>query len=107
VADRVAGLRTRLVASDTPAALRARLFGTRVRIGIDGRAASFVDALRTAGAGDVRVEGDTLSVGLAQGVTIPGLVRHLVGAGADITSVVPEQPPLEEVYLRLLQETPA
>jgi ABC-2 type transport system ATP-binding protein len=106
VADRVAVLRTRLVAVDTPAALRARLFGTRVRIGIDGVAAGFVDVLRTAGAGDVRVEGDTLSIGLGEGVTIPGLVRHLVGAGADITSVVPEQPPLEDVYLRLLQETP-
>jgi ABC-2 type transport system ATP-binding protein len=106
VADRVAVLRTRLVAVDTPAALRARLFGTRVRIGIDGPAAPFVDVLRTAGAGDVRVEGDTLSVGLLRGVKIPRLVRDLVAAGADITSVVPEQPPLEDVYLRLLQETP-
>jgi len=34
----------------------------------------------------------------------PEIVRTLVNAGAAIQSVTPEQPPLEEVYLRLLSE---
>ena len=34
----------------------------------------------------------------------PSLVRRLVGAGADIVSVVVDQPPLEEVYLRLVKD---
>jgi hypothetical protein len=32
----------------------------------------------------------------------PDVVRLLVAAGAAIESVVPEEPPLEDVYLRLL-----
>jgi hypothetical protein len=33
---------------------------------------------------------------------VPEIVRRLVTAGAAIESVVPEQPSLEDVYLRLL-----
>ena len=104
VADRVAVLRTRLVALDTPKALRARLFGARVRIEVEGEALGYVAALGQAGAPDVRAEGGTLSVGLGASITIPRLVRSLVEAGAGILSVVPEEPPLEDVYLRLLGE---
>jgi ABC-2 type transport system ATP-binding protein len=106
VADRVAVLRTHLVALDTPDALRARLFGARVRIGVEGRADRYVDALRAAGAADVRADGGTLSVALDAPVTIPRLVRQLVEAGADVVSVSPEEAPLEDVYLRLLREEP-
>jgi hypothetical protein len=34
----------------------------------------------------------------------PGIVRALVQSGADVVSVVADEAPLEEVYLRLLQE---
>ena len=40
-------------------------------------------------------------------IATPALVRAMVEAGADIMSVTPEEPPLEEVYLRLLEENPA
>ena len=104
VANRVAVLRTRLIAVDTPDALRARLFGTRVRITLAGSAERYADALRANGLRDVRTDGNTLSIGLDGGVTTPGLVRQLVERGADILSVGPEEPPLEEVYLRLLEQ---
>jgi ABC-2 type transport system ATP-binding protein len=109
VANRVAVLKTRLVALDTPAALRARLFGARVRIVVTGNAERYATILRAAGAEDVRVEGRALSVGTAERtLQVPVLVRELVRAGADVESVVAEEPPLEEVYLRLVQEeTPA
>ena len=104
VADRVVVLRGRLVALDTPGALRRRLFGARVRIDVAGPAGRYRDALLTAGAIDVRVEEHSLSVGLQGDLTAPRLVRLLVESGADILSVTPEEAPLEEVYLRLLGE---
>jgi hypothetical protein len=32
------------------------------------------------------------------------VVRRLVNAGADVHLVAPEEPPLEEVYLKLVQQ---
>jgi ABC-2 type transport system ATP-binding protein len=104
VADRVAVLRTRLVALDTPAALRTRLFGRRVRVELGCDAASHVSKLRADGIDDVIVQGRVISVGLNEHVTIPVLVRRLIENGADINAVMPEERSLEDVYLRLLKE---
>jgi ABC-2 type transport system ATP-binding protein len=105
IADRVAVIRARLVAVGTPSALRARLFGARVQIVIAQAASPFVEPLRAAGFTDVRAAGATLSVGVDDpAAAAPRLVRQLVESGADIRSVVPEQPPLEQVYLRLLDD---
>ncbi|MNC84812.1 Fluoroquinolones export ATP-binding protein [compost metagenome] len=103
IADRVAVLRSRLVALDTPAALRSRLFGERVRIAVARDAGRLAEALRSATGHAVAVDGATLSVDVGTDA-VPGIVRALVGAGADIESVVPESPPLEDVYLRLLRD---
>jgi len=105
VASRVAVMRARLVAVDTPAALRARLFGARIRIMTAQAAGPFVQALASDGFTDVYADGSTLSIGVDEASAVaPRIVRRLVEAGADILSVVPEQAPLEEVYLRLLQD---
>jgi ABC-2 type transport system ATP-binding protein len=107
VADRVAVMRARLVAVDTPAALRARLFGARLRIVLAQPAAAFAGALRQGGIADVQEEGRSLSIAVADAeAAAPPIVRRLVEAGADIQSVVSEQPPLEHVYLKLLEEDP-
>ena len=103
VADRVAVLRARLIALDTPAALRARLFGSRLLITLRGDAARFAGALQPVMT-DVRADGHTLSVGVDDVESAaPGVVRALVRAGADVVSVIPEEAPLEDVYLRLLE----
>jgi ABC-2 type transport system ATP-binding protein len=105
VANRVAVLRTRLIAVDTPAALRTRLFGARLRIALVPPAEAFAAILRQAGYGDVRIGHGTLSIAVDDAAArAPAIVRRLVEAGALIESVVPEEPPLEEVYLRLLRE---
>ena len=104
LADRVAVLNTRLVALDTPQSLRERAFGTRLRIRLSGPADSYAQTLREAGVADVQVDGDTLSIdprGSRPGT--PDLVRRLVAAGAAIEAVEPEEPSLEQVYLRLLK----
>jgi ABC-2 type transport system ATP-binding protein len=105
IADRVAVLRSRLVAVDTPDALRARLFGARLRVVLGTAAAPFADVLTRAGATDVRANGTTLSIGVSDAAgEAPAIVRRLVAAGAAIQAVSPEEPPLEEVYVKLLSE---
>jgi ABC-2 type transport system ATP-binding protein len=107
VADRVAVLRTRLIAIGTPAALRARLFGARLTISFAALAAPYETTVQAAGGRDVRSEGQTMSIALDGEVApTPRIVRALVEAGADILSVVPDEPTLEDVYLRLLKEEP-
>src|SRR5687767_2721780 len=63
VADRVAVLRSRLVALGTPAALRDRLFGARVRIAVSREAERFA-ALVRAGGTEVTVDGNALSIAM-------------------------------------------
>jgi ABC-2 type transport system ATP-binding protein len=105
VADRVAVMRTRLVALDTPRALRVHLFGARLRIVIVQAGASFVNVLEKAGFPDVRTDGETLSIGVDDpAADAPLIVRRLVEGGASVVMVVPEQPSLEEVYLTLMRD---
>jgi ABC-2 type transport system ATP-binding protein len=105
LADRVALLNTRLVAVDSPGSLRTRAFGTRVRITLSTAGAEYGAALRATGAGDVREDGRTLSIGLEpDGPPIPALVRALVQAGAGVEAVEREEASLEQVYLRMMKD---
>ena len=104
LADRVALLNTRLVALDTPQSLREHAFGARVRIRFTGPAEAYAQTLRDAGFADLRVDGDTVSIGpVAGALRTPDLVRRLVEAGAGIEAVETEEASLEQVYLRLLK----
>ena len=108
IADRVAVIRTALIAVDTPAALRARVFGARVRVILTQPAERFVGLLTGAGFADIRHDGATLSIGLVDYTgSVPTLVRRLVDAGAEILTVAAEEPPLEDVYLKLVGESPS
>jgi ABC-2 type transport system ATP-binding protein len=103
VADRVAVLSRRLIAMGTPASLRSKLFAPRLRIRLSQAAERYAIVLRSAGLSDVHVEGPVLLVGIANSaMTTPEVVRRLVEAGAGIETVMPEEPPLEDVYLKLL-----
>jgi ABC-2 type transport system ATP-binding protein len=104
IADRVAVLSRRLVAIGTPSSLRARLYTPRVRVVLAQPAEPFASTLRQSGLADVTADGVVLSAGLTgTSLTTPDLVRRLVENGASIESVLPEEPPLEDVYLKLLQ----
>ena len=105
VADRVAVLRSRLIALDTPDALRSRLFGRRVSITLAEPAAKYETVVRSAGTHDVTIDDRTMSIALeGDALVSPGIVKALVDAGARIVSVIPEERSLEEVYLRLLKD---
>ena len=108
IADRVAVIRTALIAVDTPAALRARVFGSRVRVILTQPAKPFVGMLTGAGFSDIRHDGAALSIGLVDYTgSVPALVRRLVDAGAEILTVAAEEPPLEDVYLKLVGASPS
>ena len=108
IADRVAVMRTRLIALDTPAALRSRLFGARLRLVLSNPDERFVALLRGMGISEISVSAGTLSMAVDNAVVrAPDIIRKLVLAGADVQRVEPEEAPLEEVYLRLLQERPS
>jgi ABC-2 type transport system ATP-binding protein len=100
VADRVAVLRSRLIADGTPESLRQQLFAPRLRIRLNGPAEPFAGVLRAAGVRDLNVDGQWLS--LASTLTTPQIVRTLVEAGAGIEAVETEEPSLEDVYIKVL-----
>jgi len=102
IANRVAVLRRRLLALDSPGALRASLFGARVVVTLAQPAESFVAPLH-ASFDDVVVSGRTVSIGVSDVEThAPAIVRTLVHGGADVVAVTAADPPLEDVYLRLV-----
>jgi ABC-2 type transport system ATP-binding protein len=103
VADRIGVLEKRLLALDTPSALRRRFFGRRITIVTTGSAAGFVPIVSAITGTPASADGQRMSVSVDDpDRQTPAIVRALVGAGADILQVVEELPPLEEVYLRVL-----
>jgi ABC-2 type transport system ATP-binding protein len=101
LADRVAVLQQRLLAIDTPSALRRRLTTGRLLVRVTGDPSAFVGAV---GNGRAHVDGAHLVVPLEQlEVETPRVVAALVAAGAQVVEVRPEMPALEDVYLRLVR----
>jgi ABC-2 type transport system ATP-binding protein len=126
IADRIAILRTQLIAIDTPERLRAHSRHKHVRITIRGGAERFVALIPTSQAVAVRASGSELLIALptdstealpsgstaalptdveesVPSIDIPQIVRTLVEGGAEIEAVVADAPSLEDTYLRLLQ----
>jgi ABC-2 type transport system ATP-binding protein len=102
--DLIGIFRTRLLRLDTPAKLRAALFGrgTRVRLSGDmARWAATAQALPFVR--DVVVKGDALAITLDDpDAQNPPLIQALVASGAPIRYVEPIEHSLEDVYLELV-----
>ncbi len=106
LADRVAVLSRRLIAIDQPTALRRQLASGRVVVRVSGPAERFLGAARTVSP-DATSDGSTIVAPLASPEReAPGLVRALVGAGADLVELRAETPDLEDIYLRLVGAEP-
>lgn len=105
LADRIAVLKTRLLALDRSAVLRRRMAGADVEVAVEGEARRLIEIAQRAGAQRVEASGHRLLVTLADAREIPDLVAALVGAAARITHVRPDQRSLEEVYLSLVGES--
>lgn len=107
--DRVAIVKQRLLRIDTPASLRAELYGHQVAVGLRELRPELVAAVRAlpfvveTHVVEVGQNGSTLAVRLADpSEQTPELVRALVGAGAAIQSVGDLRASLEDVYLDLV-----
>jgi ABC-2 type transport system ATP-binding protein len=104
--DRVAILRTRLIAIGSPAGLRAKLFGRSLTLVLAG---PVTPRLREAMSGvsgveGLRVEGDTIDCTLQDTRRqTPDLVAAVVSAGGRVLEVRPTGD-LEAVYMRLVDE---
>jgi ABC-2 type transport system ATP-binding protein len=85
LADRIAILKTSLVAFDTPAALRSARGGARLVIDVEGSP-------------------EPLTFAIATAAEVPDIVSRLVGEGKRITRVVTDDRSLEEAYLDLVEE---
>ncbi len=108
LADRVGVMRGRFLAVASPADLRERLFGSRGLVRLAGDASPYATVLASAGARDVVVEGGTARFALDDlAQTMPGIVRALVSAGADVVEVTTEDAPLEDVYFTLVGDDAA
>ena len=83
LADRIAILKTQLLAFDTPAALRTRRGGSRVVI-------------------DLADSKDRLEIAIDEVADIPEIVARLIAEGRRIVRVTPNQRSLEDAYLELV-----
>lgn len=106
---RIAVVRTRLLALDTPGNLRDRFFRREVVVRLQSMTDSVTGAVRRLPVvRNLRVDADRLVVELAEPERQrPELVQAVVDAGGRILEVVENRQPLEEVYLKLIHEDAA
>ncbi len=105
LADRIALLRTRLIALGTPRELKERFSGTCVVVELLNPHEGLVRALDLPGVRGAELEGNELRVELTDPHrSVPALVRRLVELGAEIMGVRRPETSLEEVYLKLMEE---
>lgn len=101
--DRIAVLRTRLVALDSPDALKQRMSGSRVVVELANPRPAFAGTLGLPFVRGATLGGSTLTVEVADPERDnPALVRRLVELGAEIRSVQRDERSLEDVYLELV-----
>jgi ABC-2 type transport system ATP-binding protein len=102
--DHVGVFRRRLIAVDTPEALRARLFGRQVEVELAASAERYLDAVRElAFVRSVTAEGSRLVMTLEDPkAQRPMIVRELVARGASVEGVSEVEHSMEDVYLNLM-----
>jgi ABC-2 type transport system ATP-binding protein len=103
---RIAIVRTRLLALDTPQNLRQRVFRREVVVELQQVDSLVIEAVRSlAYVKNFRQEGNRLVVELAQPErSQPDLVECVVKSGGRVLTVRERSHPLEEVYLRLVRQ---
>ncbi|MCX6094024.1 MAG: ABC transporter ATP-binding protein [Candidatus Bipolaricaulota bacterium] len=110
LSDRIAVFRTRLVAIDTPRALRESQFERRLRVRLDGGTETCLAALRGEPyVRDAHEEEDGVLTMLLSDPDRdrPRLVARIVQAGGQVLEVREDERPLEDVYLSLVREEEA
>jgi len=102
--DRIALLRTRLVAVGTPEELKARLFSPRVLVKLAAPAPDLPRVLDLPFVKEAELSGDVLALRVENPERDnPLLVQRLVELGAQVKYVTREERTLEDVYLELME----
>jgi ABC-2 type transport system ATP-binding protein len=103
--DRIAVVNTRLLALDTPEALRAKLYDRVVVVHLSAASPAYEKVVSEQPfVRSVEIKENKLVVGLDDPeMNNPKLIRLLVDAGADIQFVGELRRSLEEIYLRLVK----
>ncbi len=104
--DRIAIIKTRLLALDTPSNLHRTLFRRRVVVHLERLDGHLVEAVQGLGfVRGVEAQGNRLTVELSDPQrNVADLVQAVVAAGGRVTYVAEESHTLEEVYLALVRE---
>jgi len=105
--DRIAFFRRTIIRIDTPARLRAELYGhtTEFRLLPHPRAEDLARIRAVPGVSEVRSENGSILVSSADPLaTNPEVVRALVAAGAELAYVTERRASLEDVYLKIVEE---
>ncbi len=101
---RIAIIRTHLLALDTPAKLRGRLFSITVWIELEKVTAAVLETLRRLPfVKGWQHQGERLVVKLAETGELPELVREIVQSGGKVIRIMEKERSLEEVYLNLMR----
>jgi daunorubicin resistance ABC transporter ATP-binding subunit len=94
----------RVIAEGTSAQLKAELSGTVIEIGLSdaGLADKVVDAVRSTGTSEPRVQGATVEVTVDSGPkALVEILRQLDDAGVEATTLAVREPSLDDVFLSL------
>jgi len=103
---RIALLRTRLIALDSPQALKQRMFGTRITVELANPRAEIGRGLGLPFVRDATLDGNLLTIEVENPERDnPALVRRLVELGAEIRYVRRDERTLEDVYLELVGDS--
>jgi ABC-2 type transport system ATP-binding protein len=106
--DRIAFFRRTVIRIDTPADLRAELYGhaTEFRLLPSPRPDHLITVQAIDGVKDAHLENGSIIVKSTDPLLVnPRVVRALVGAGAEIAYVTDRKVSLEDVYLRVVEGT--
>ncbi len=104
--DRIAFFRRSVIRIDTPARLRAELYGhaTEFRIVPSPRPDLLAQVQRIEGVKTAALENGSIIVSSADPLLVnPRVVRALVGAGAEVAYVSDRKVSLEDVYLKIVE----
>ena len=104
ICDRIGILKTSPVAVDTPANLRASLWGRKTVLHLSQINDKILEALRRIGFGEVETVGNRLLLKVTEPEKDnPAIVSAVVGAGGEVQFVTELRPTLEDIYLRLVR----
>jgi len=106
--DRIAFFRRSIIRIDTPAHLRAELYGhaTEFRILPSPRPEDLARIRGIEGVTDAQLENGSIVVSSADPLLVnPRVVRALIGAGAEVAYVSDRKVSLEDVYLKVVEGT--